>query len=301
MKAIKERGSLFSLASACKHKHQNKKRKKANTQPARRRIEIAEPVVELENSQSLSSEYYDDGMPLVLQYSKEENEEHSFYPSNEIEDIEFVESKKSNSFDYNEGYVEPFEAEILNNETVEEQAENFQKINPITELKEAANQNLGNDNVSNSKQNLKEEKQQIETIQKSNSEILRDKNKKENSVKDHSSDEILKAITESEADDSFENDIKAILSGSKKYDSKQKKVLPASGSATSSPSGSNQLFGEDGKMPEFKNNQHDIFNKIAQNLSFSNSYDLGSIALDHKFDSFDKEIEEVDVKKKVNH
>lgn len=105
------------------------------------------------------------------------------------------------------------------------------------------------------------------------------------------------------SDEEFARDIGAILQGQKVYNAEQKKTVgreresntrtePGSKSGSSANAGaSNENLLDPGK------NEHMIFEKIAQSMAYANSYDLGSIALNEKFELMDQEIEKEEVDK----
>ncbi|MEM7374372.1 MAG: hypothetical protein AAF587_37605 [Bacteroidota bacterium] len=95
-------------------------------------------------------------------------------------------------------------------------------------------------------------------------------------------------------DDAFENDIRAILSNQKQYDKAQKRMvdLPDRQHA------SEQAPPPPNPSEESKENEHAIFDKISQSMKMANSFDLGSIALEHRFDQFDEELDQEDSEKK---
>ncbi|MEM6697332.1 MAG: hypothetical protein AAF599_02980 [Bacteroidota bacterium] len=87
-------------------------------------------------------------------------------------------------------------------------------------------------------------------------------------------------------DDNFEADLKAILSGQKKYDQGQKKLISAQ--EEGGPRRAKRRPPEEEPMKD----EHAIFDKIAQSMQLAKTYDLGSINLEQRFDNFDKEMEE---------
>jgi hypothetical protein len=64
------------------------------------------------------------------------------------------------------------------------------------------------------------------------------------------------------------------------------------GAATAPPRGSARAASADSppaKPMPVKPNEHDIFDKIAENMRFATAYDLPSVSLSRRFDSFDRE------------
>ena len=95
------------------------------------------------------------------------------------------------------------------------------------------------------------------------------------------------------SDEEFAKDIGAILHGQKLYDSEKKKTVnksesPQPGSdkdiKTQVPPGKGDPLAPD-------KNEHKIFEKIAQSMQYANSYDLGAIALEKRFEQMDQELE----------
>jgi hypothetical protein len=94
--------------------------------------------------------------------------------------------------------------------------------------------------------------------------------------------------------EAFEADIQAILSGAKTYEPKQQKTSDTSSlsQAKSTQTNNNQpqentpTKQTPSPQPQ-KENPHAIFDKIAQNMAYANSFDLGTISLEQRFDEFD--------------
>lgn len=83
-----------------------------------------------------------------------------------------------------------------------------------------------------------------------------------------------------EQDKKFEEDIKAILTGKKQFDKERVQKNPEEA----------LKYKHHGQNMEDKlKNDHAIFDKIAQSMQMASSYDLGSIAMDKKFDTLEKE------------
>lgn len=104
------------------------------------------------------------------------------------------------------------------------------------------------------------------------------------------------------SDEEFARDIGAILTGQKLYDSDSKKTVGKGGSSASASNGSKpqvpakSAAGTGDDLLDPNKNEHKIFEKIAQSMTYANSYDLGAIALDEKFDLMDREIEKQEIK-----
>ncbi|MGD1910561.1 MAG: hypothetical protein ACFB2X_06825 [Rivularia sp. (in: cyanobacteria)] len=89
--------------------------------------------------------------------------------------------------------------------------------------------------------------------------------------------------------ESFETEIQAILSGAKVYEPKQPKKTDTS--SLSQTKNNNQQTNTPKLQPPSPQpqteNPHAIFDKIAQNMAYANSFDLGTISLEKRFDEFD--------------
>lgn len=98
-------------------------------------------------------------------------------------------------------------------------------------------------------------------------------------------------------DASFAADLTAILQGQKQYDAATKQVMPTDRrDRNSEPSGNRN---PSPVADNFGNNEHAIFDKIAQSMKLANAYDLGTVALEQRFDAFDESADD-GAKKKVN-
>lgn len=93
--------------------------------------------------------------------------------------------------------------------------------------------------------------------------------------------------------EAFEADIQAILSGAKTYEPKQQQTNKSSLSQAKSTQTNNNQTQENtstnqtpSPQPQTEN-PHAIFDKIAQNMAYANSFDLGTISLEQRFDEFD--------------
>ncbi len=122
--------------------------------------------------------------------------------------------------------------------------------------------------------------------------------------KDQITGEIPDVVLKHEiADDDFMSDLKSILNSQKVYDPFSKKTidkssLPAQKPWSQEKSRTNEVGGEE-LNPLYQKNEHEIFDRIAQSMSYANAYDLGSVALEKRFREFDEimEIEENNKKK----
>ncbi len=98
-------------------------------------------------------------------------------------------------------------------------------------------------------------------------------------------------------DDDFLADMKAILSGSKTYDAAAKKAVDKNVAKSRQSQQQSQAPKEEEIKPLESKNEHQIFDKIAQSMKYANAYDLGSFAIEQRFDDFDK-LDEIKTKTK---
>lgn len=95
--------------------------------------------------------------------------------------------------------------------------------------------------------------------------------------------------------EAFEADIQAILSGAKTYQLKQQKTSDTSSLSQAKSTQTNNNQPKETNTSEKQTpspqpqteNPHAIFDKIAQNMAYANSFDLGTISLEQRFDEFD--------------
>jgi len=91
-----------------------------------------------------------------------------------------------------------------------------------------------------------------------------------------------------EQDRKFEEDLKVIMEGKKIFDKERVKKDPAE-AIKEKNHGMMEKSDDDKKLEDKLKNDHAIFDKIAQSMEMANSYDLGNIAMDKKFDSLEEE------------
>lgn len=101
-------------------------------------------------------------------------------------------------------------------------------------------------------------------------------------------------------DEEFARDIGAILQGQKVYDGEQKKAVGREVPAAA-PRAPQKADNTADQVIDPLKNEHRIFEKIAQSMTYANSYDLGAIALEEKFQLLDQELEKEDVNKVLRH
>jgi hypothetical protein len=92
-------------------------------------------------------------------------------------------------------------------------------------------------------------------------------------------------------DEEFFEDIKAILSGQKAFDPTTKKTVDRDRLARpQSAAVSNGAAPATPPAPEAKN-EHAIFDRIRESMTFANAYDLGTVELKNRFADFDRSAE----------
>jgi hypothetical protein len=102
----------------------------------------------------------------------------------------------------------------------------------------------------------------------------------------------------SASDEEFARDLGAILKGQKVYDAEQKSLRRQEERRPSShrdESGSQAKSADVNDMLDPGKDEHRIFEQIAKSMTYANSYNLGSIALNEKFELMDQEIEKEEV------
>lgn len=86
-------------------------------------------------------------------------------------------------------------------------------------------------------------------------------------------------------EDDFLADMKAILSGQKRYDADQGKAVGVADDRRST--GNN---GSSNGLPsEGENKDRQIFERLTQSMTYANAYDLGTVELENRFASFDRD------------
>lgn len=112
---------------------------------------------------------------------------------------------------------------------------------------------------------------------------------------EESEDETRSALAMGDAN-SFENDIKAILSGQMLYDEEQKRLKPKDESYGNNDNDSPQSSSmsdnhNNGLRNQEVTNPHAIFDSLAQSFGTAKSYDLGTFDLEKSFSKIEEEIE----------
>lgn len=216
----------------------------------------------------IDSKHYDNNEPITLSLPQSLNVDQDV----EIDDAHGCgdEEKKSNMVSKSQSY-QPEEDEYYS-----EANSYFNHSNAFSETTQAENDTRATDDSSQSS-----EKETIETHEA----VVMDPN-------DIEDDESIV-----EQDKKFEEDIRAILTNKKHYDKERVKNNPEEAIKDKNQGimGKNEGQNLEDKMK----NDHAIFDKIAQSMNMANSYDLGSIAMDKKFDNLEKETDK-DFTKKIH-
>ena len=125
------------------------------------------------------------------------------------------------------------------------------------------------------------------------------------SVPSYQNPDPLKALGEAVkgmSDDAFAADLAAILEGKQVFDPEKKTLVDKTNvdddfiqklkDADNQRSGNNGNTQSNTKADaeKDKENQHAIFDRIAQNMNFANSFDLGEFEMEQRFDSFDETV-----------
>lgn len=92
-------------------------------------------------------------------------------------------------------------------------------------------------------------------------------------------------------DQQFESDFQEIMKRKKDYENFQEKVDP---NAANEKKRQQNVSNAKSFNDPYYTGEHGIFEKIAQNMTLANSYDLGAISLEQRFDSFEKDMRDED-------
>lgn len=104
--------------------------------------------------------------------------------------------------------------------------------------------------------------------------------------------------TDKVTDDDFLADMKSILSGAKVFDPSAKKIVNKNSAKNDQQSKQQSRSQSEEEIKPLENkNEHRIFDKIAESMKYANAYDLGSFAVEQRFDDFDK-LDDIKVKAK---
>lgn len=285
------KGKLFQLALDCK-KMVPKSKKERNHKTVK-----------------VSGKHYDEGRAINLSFSLDMYSQSVFdsYRHNEPSaQLSFVDDMQNEEF-----YVEPFESEETTIQT------NYEEVSDDDPLLDKVVRPSGRDEEASSP--VKEEpnngiqthKQEPERSEENIPVNINEKQKKPTySSKSDTTPEDKQADEEQHeiSNDEFAEDIKAILQGQKVFDPDKKQTVKKGESP------SNELLKQSGRKnapPRSKpveedeelepsKNEHKIFEKIAQSMKYANSYDLGSIAMEKKFDQMESDLEKEEIRTITN-
>ncbi|ELR72570.1 hypothetical protein C900_01244 [Fulvivirga imtechensis AK7] len=284
------KGRLFQIAKECKQYIPKQESK-------RKRVKV-------------EGRHYDEGKAISLSYNLEMYHQ-SIYDAYRHQEpsaqLSFVDELQNESF-----YVEPFESSEVVQVGYEEVKEDDAILEKIVKNPDVQPEGKHVEIVEKD-QTDQAEKQTADKGQTGPVETTRDY---ERDI-DVSDKEALKTFeanrekTEGGAaktpyeleDDEFANDIQAILQGKKVFDPNQKKAVgrqELSPAEKLKPSVEQQPKTQEEEAEvamDPAKNEHKIFEKIAQSMRYANSYDLGSIAMEKKFDKMESEIEQDELKK----
>jgi hypothetical protein len=306
-----QKGKLFELARMYRTYQKNGK-----VQPEKKSSKKKETPIKA------SGQHFDEGKAITLTYNidmypEELNESHR----RQAESFSLWDNDHSEAF-----YVEPFDME----ETVEVPYRDVTDESEDAQLDKIVKGFSANTNEEDEHEDLSDDEEKLGDMSKKIDDMLKSDDGDESGAM---SDEVLddnvgeevpakmgsesvtepvevqaETVTSGEqslsydaSDEEFARDIGAILTGQKLYDSEQKKTI-GKGSANSPSSNSSKpqvpakSAGGGDDMLDPNKNEHKIFEKIAQSMTYANSYDLGAIALEEKFELMDREIEKQEIK-----
>ena len=311
------KGKLFELASTFqtyqKRKAKGQPTKATKDQPSMRLKN--EPVKKnaekkkVELKRESKGEHFDEGKAISLSYSFDSYpEEVRSVGTTYTEGMNVWENDHSEAF-----YVEPFDAEEfveapyreVSSEPQDAEDARIENIVKSFSKREDEHEDLKDD-----EEKLGEMEEKIDSMFDSDD----DSKAMEAFEEEHPQDatehyretapspeevNVAKPMTYEVSDEEFARDIGAILQGQKVYDAEQKKAV---GRDTASPVVPQKTEKQESPVKAPKEdvldagkNEHKIFEKIAQSMTYANSYDLGAIALEEKFQLMDREIEKEDV------
>lgn len=312
------KGKLFELASTFQKYQKNKVKdqpyKKIKDQSSIRLKD--EPVRKNGESKKadlkreVKGEHFDEGKSISLTYSFDSHpEEGGTSASAYTEGMSSWESDRSEAF-----YVEPFEAEEFVEapyREVRQEPQDAEDARIENIVKSFSRKDEEHEDLQDDEEKLGEMEKKIDDMLHSDDdskamEAVGSESTEEaaeqyrETLPESMSQEALaaKPVSYDVTDEEFARDIGAILQGQKVYDAEQKKAVgregtPASGHHKEKTETSAHAPKED--PLDARKNEHKIFEKIAQSMAYANSYDLGAIALEEKFQLMDREIEKEEV------
>ncbi len=307
------KGKLFELASVyktyCKPNGKKTTKQKVNKPSG---ATISKKTVKGVKKKVVSEkgEHFDEGQPISLSYAYDEpgdNPQDSYEGS--VKEMSSWESDRSEAF-----YVEPFDAEDYveapYREVNDSEDDRIERI--VTGFSKRDDEEEEDEKMEEDFEKMKDMEGRIDDMLKSDDDDATAMSAPE--FDDHqtipTSESHVEDTTTSEpkgtpplgekqvggydaSDEEFARDIGAILQGQKVYDADQKKAVGKDKPAHK-PEPSARPSPKEESLDASKN-EHKIFEKIAQSMAYANSYDLGAIALEEKFEIMDKEIEKEDV------
>ncbi|UII31260.1 hypothetical protein LVD17_23495 [Fulvivirga ulvae] len=256
---------------------------------------------ELKNkTDRVSGKHYDEGNAISLSYNIDVYGQSIYdaYRHNEPSaQLSFVDDMQGEAF-----YVEPFESETIpaSYEEVNDKNPMLDKVVRLSEEEEEV-QEVGAGSEEETRA-VTEKKPAPDIAAEKPGEPAKPKGEKpENKYQETENEDNEPYQVD---DDEFANDIKAILQGQKVFDPEKKQTVNKSESPSKEllKQGGSRQPQDPGKPPKKEEslepsaNEHKIFEKIAQSMRYANSYDLGSIAMEKKFDQMENEIEDEEIK-----
>ncbi|MBL6445546.1 hypothetical protein JMN32_04455 [Fulvivirga sp. 29W222] len=286
------KGRLFQLALDCKKHTKKEERKRKKTT-------------------RVSGKHYDEGNAISLSYNIDVYDQtvYDSYRHNEPSaQLSFVDDMQGEAF-----YVEPFESETIpaSYEEVDDDHDN-PMLDKVVQLSEAEEEmQVAQDGDEGEPEPMREE----QPVAKAPLPDKPDKKVEaeppvQTAPQNKGGGQPSKGEERGEPyevdEDEFANDIKAILTGQKVFDPEKKKTVNKSespskellqqGGAHPPPSQERSRPQKEEENPELLGSEHKIFEKIAQSMRYANSYDLGSIAMEKKFDQMESELEKDEIK-----
>lgn len=291
-----QRGKLFELAEAYNSYRKGNQKKEYKELPKRKRGE-----------QEVKGKHFDEGHPISLSYRMDvyqESMQEAYGHQNPSAQLSFVDDAASEAF-----YVEPFEEQTeevtfqdMTDEDVLDKIVKPEKEQENTSQESLQEKELPADDSSeperDSNQKNETAESKVEDDTRAIKEVAPKEEKDMNSTKEEQAGEAPYTIS----DEEFAKDIGAILQGKKVYDEEQKKTISRDEVAHGSTEKPNQKDSPQRSSPKEdaldpSNSEHKIFEKISQSMRYANSYDLGAIAMEERFDQMEKEIEEEEVRR----
>jgi len=296
-----QKGKLFELAEMY-HSYKKQHRQKQPKQD-RKAVEV-------------KGKHFDDGKSISLAYSL------SMYPERLYESHQRqINAMQMSAWDNDQSeafYVEPFEAEktvdvphkeVSVESYKEAKLDKIVKINHEDEVEEPKPSIQKEETAKgNEKQPDKTVSTKDDTRPSSATDGPQPKEKeakeKVPDIKPETEKENLESTDKSPvmapyeaSDEEFAKDIGAILKGQKIYDAgKKTTVTPPNTKPQPATPEKSQPAAEDDLLNPDKN-KHKIFEQIAKSMQYANSYDLGAIELEQRFDKMEEEIEQEELDK----